>query len=305
MAPIPARVFPALALSLAIGLPAWSGVIKGRVTDPDGNPVPEVRITLSDAGLEKSYVLSTDAKGRYRKEGIAPAEYAMRLEKEGYVPLDGNVIIAPGAAIVRNAVLAPASEKPAGPAWRAEDAAAKRLYKAGRYVEALDLYEGILSRYRELARIHFYAGNCRFHLERYEEALAAYKEAVRLKPDFFEAYTNLANASSRLDRLNEDLPLIEKALALYPESSELLSTAGRIYLVIGRSELAAACLEKAASLAPDARSDFYSLGLARARQGDLAGAVRAYEKFISLNADAGENARVRKIVDRLKAQQMK
>lgn len=295
-----------LALTIPITLSAASGTIKGKVTDPDGNPVGDVRITLIDSRQGTTYVCKTDRKGRYSRGGIDPAEYVMKLAKEGFLPLDGRVVIgAAGSEVVRNAVLAAPAKRPAGPEWEAADVEAKRLYKAGEYEKALKLYRDILGGYPGLARIHFYAGNCLFRLERYEEALDAFLEAVRLKSDFFEAYTNLANASSRLNRFDETLLVFEQALAIHPESPSLLSTAGRLYLVSGRSEKAAEYLERAASLNPDARDDFYTLGIARARKGDLVGAIQAYEKFIALNADPAEDARVRGIVDRLRAKRQR
>jgi tetratricopeptide (TPR) repeat protein len=299
------RILLFLALVIPVALSGATGTIKGKVTDQDGNPVGDVRITLSDARRGTAYVCKTDRKGRYSQGGIDPADYVMKLEKEGFLPLDGPVVISAGSEVVRNAVLAAPAGQRAKPEWEDADVEAKRLYKNGEYEDALKLYRNILGGYPELARIHFYAGNCLFHLERHEEALDAYREAVRLKADFFEAYTNLANVSCRLNRFDEALLVFEQGLAIHPESPALLSTAGRLYLVSGRSGKAVEYLERAASLDPDSRDHFYSLGIARAGQGDVARAIQAYEKFIALNADPAEDARVRGIVDRLKARQKK
>ena len=290
-----------LALTLPLALSAAAGVIKGKVTDADGNPLREVSITLSDAARGKTYVLKTDKNGGYLRKGIDPSDYALKIEKEGYLPLEGRILIAPEPAVVRNAVLARVAERPVRPEWEGQDLEARRVYKEGRFEEALKLYRDIQDRNPELAQFPFYAGNCLFHLGRYNEALAAFKEAVRLKPDFFEAYTNLASAFGKLNRFDEGLQLFEPAMVAYPESPAILTGAGLLYLSSGRSDKAVACLEKAASLDPDARRPFYALGMAYTRQGDLAKAVAAYRKFLGLNTDPAEAARVRGIIEQLEA----
>ena len=290
-----------LALVSPLFLSGAGGIIKGKVTDPDGNPVKDVRITLHDTTREKTYILKTDKKGGYVHRGIDPSDYVMKLEKEGYLPLEGQVLIVAKPEVVRNAVLAPVAERPAKPAWEGTNLEANRLYKEGRYEEALKLYRDILGGNAGLAQIQFNAGNCLFHLERYEEALDAFKEAIRLKPDFFDAYTNLAGTFGKLKKFDEAVPLFERALAAYPESPALLSSAGLLYLSSGRSDKAVEYLKKAASLDPDARHHYDSLGIAYTREGDLAAAVQSYEKFLALNTDPAEAARVRGIVGRLKA----
>lgn len=295
------RLFVALALAFPLAVSGASGVIKGKVTDPDGNPVKGVRITLRDLSAGEAYIIKTDKNGGYVHKGINPSDYVMRLEKEGYLPLEGQVLITPGPGVVRNAVLAPLAEQPVKPEWEGTSLEAKRLYKEGRYGEALKLYRDILDRNPSLAQIQFYAGNCLFRLEKYEEALGSFKEAVRLKPDFFDAYTNLANASDKLKKYDEALFLIEQALAIYPENPALLSSAGHLCLISNRNDRAVGYLEKAASLDPDARRHYYSLGIAYTRKGDLAAAVRSYEKFLALNTDPAEAERVREIIDQLKA----
>lgn len=295
------RILLPLAPALFFALCASAGVIKGKVTDADGNPLREVRITLSDAATGKTYVLKTDKKGDYLRKGIDPSNYTMKIEKEGYLPLEGRILIGPEPEVVRNAVLARVAERPVKPEWEGADLEARRIYKEGRYEEALKLYRDIQSRNPELAQFPFYAGNCLFHLGRYDEALAAFKEAVRLKPDFFEAYTNLASAFGKLNRFDEGLQLFEPAMVAYPESLSILTGAGLLYLSSGRSDKAVACLEKAASLDADARRSFHALGMAYTQQGDLAKAIAAFRKFLSLNTDPAEAARVQGIIDQLEA----
>ncbi len=63
------RIILALALAFPLALSAWAGVIKGKVTAPDGSPLRGVRITLSDAAGSRTYVLETDRKGGIFEKG--------------------------------------------------------------------------------------------------------------------------------------------------------------------------------------------------------------------------------------------
>jgi tetratricopeptide (TPR) repeat protein len=301
MTSIRTRIITVLMLIAPLVLAGASGIIKGKVTDPDGKPVKDVRITLRDEARGKTYIFKTDKNGAYFHMGIDPSEYVMRLEKAGYLTLEGKVYIVPEPELVRNAVLAPAVELPARPEWETSNLEANRLYQEGRYEDALKDYQEILDHNAELPQIQFNAGNCLFHLEKYEEAVTAFKEAVRLKPDLFEAYTNLANALGKLRRFEEEVPFFEQALAAYPENPALLSSTALLLLNSRQSDRAIEYLEKAASVDADAKSHFYSLGIAYTQKGDLAKAIEAYEKFLALNTDVNEAARVRTIVDQLKA----
>jgi tetratricopeptide (TPR) repeat protein len=277
-----------------------TGVIKGKITDPEGIPVRDVKITLVDPARGQTYVLKTNNKGEYYQIGINPAEYRMRIEKDGFLPLEGKFFISPEEENVYNAVLAPTEKPPLKPAWEDANVRANGLYREGKFAEALDIYKGILARDGALAAIHFDAGNCLFHMGQYGESVTAFREAIRLKTDFFEAYTNLANAYGKLKKFDEGLSFFEDALRAYPESPAILSSAGLLYLNAGRSDGAIACLEKAASLDPNAAVHFYSLGIAYTQKGDLGKAVECYEKFLALNKDGGENERVKTIVEQLK-----
>ena len=277
-----------------------TGVIKGKITDPEGKPIRDVKITLVDPARGQTYALRTNKKGEYYQMGINPAEYRMKIERDGFLPLEGKFFISPEEENVYNAVLAPAETAPVKPAWEDANVRANSLYREGRFEEALDIYRGILAQDAGLAPIHFNAGNCLYQLGRYEDSVASFREAVRLKPDFFEAYTNLANAYGKVKKFDEGLSVFEDALKAYPENPAILSSAGLLHLNAGHSDRAIACLEKAASLDPNAADHFYSLGIAYTQKGDLGKAVESYEKFVALNKDVVENERVGAIIEQLK-----
>ncbi|OGD27371.1 MAG: hypothetical protein A2V57_08625 [Candidatus Aminicenantes bacterium RBG_19FT_COMBO_65_30] len=284
---------------------AVTGTIKGKVADPDGKSLADVKITLVDPARGQTYVMKTNRKGNYFLMGISPAEYRLKLEKPGFQPLEGRVSIAPGQNSVFDAVLAPEVKQAVKPEWEDANIRANALFKEGRFEEAAAAYKDILAANSNLAAIHFNLGNCAYNLQRYEEAVASFKEAVRLKPDFFEAYTNLANAYGKLKKTGEAIPIFEEAIRVHPENARLFSALGLLYLNAGEGAKAVESLEKASVLDPAQPFTFYSLGIAHTQTAAYAKAVAAYEKYIALIQDAREIERVQGLIEQLKALEKK
>ena len=306
------HVVPAVLISLVLSVAATTlspmaavGTIKGKVANPDGKPVADVKITLVDPARGQTYVMKTDRKGNYFLMGISPAEYRLKLEKSGFQSLEGRVSIAPGQNSVFDAVLAPVVKQTVKPEWEDANLRANELFKEGRYEEAAAAYKNILAANPNLAAIHFNLGNSAYNLQRYEEAVASFKDAVRLKPDFFDAYTNLANAFGKLKKFDEAVPVFEEAIRAYPENARLFSALGLLYLNAGEGAKAVACLEKASVLDPAQPFTFYSLGIAHTQTAAYAKAVAAYEKYIVLIQDAKEIERVKGLIEQLKALEKK
>lgn len=284
---------------------AATGTIKGKVTDADGKPLADVKITLVDPARGQTYVLKTDRKGNYFMMGISPAEYRLNLEKSGFQPLEGRVSISPGQNSVFDAILAPVAKPAVKPEWEDANLRANELFKEGRYEEAAAVYKDILAANPNLTAIHFNLGNCAYNLQRYEEAVASFQEAVRLKPDFFDAYTNLANAFGKLKKFDESIPVFEEAIRAYPENARLFSALGLLYLNSGVGAKAVESLEKASVLDPAQPFTFYSLGIAHTQTAAYAKAIAAYEKYIALTRDAKDIERVKGLIEQLKALEKK
>jgi tetratricopeptide (TPR) repeat protein len=283
--------------TLLLALP---GIIKGKITDPEGKSLDGVNIKLRDETRGQVYTTKSDKRGNYYLMGITPADYRLKFEKEGYQSLEGVVTISPEKENVFDAVLTPEAKKPAKPAWQEKNLRAHDFYVEGKYREALALYLEILAVDPDVAFIHFNAGNCYYHLQDHEAALREFKEAVRLSPDFFAAYTNLANTFGKLKRFEEAIPLFEDAIRSHPENGALYTSLGLLYLNSGQGAKAAACLEKVVAMDPKNASGYHSLGIAYTQTGDYARAVESYEKYVALITDAKEIERVRGVIEQLK-----
>ena len=83
-------------LTLFFASPVFAGDHVGRVTMPNGVPVPGARVTATQGS--NTLVTTTDARGGYRFAAIADGSWTMRVEMIGLSPQRRDVTIGPGAA---------------------------------------------------------------------------------------------------------------------------------------------------------------------------------------------------------------
>ena len=160
---------------------------------------------------------------------------------------------------------------------------------------------------------------------RLEDAVAQYREAIRLKPDYAEAHTNLANVLSvlpgrlddaiaqyeetlRLDpglaevhynmglalsrapgRLGDAIAQFQEAIRLRPDRAEAHNELGAAFSAIpGRMDEAIAQYREALRLDPGYAPAWRNLGAASFNQGDIAGAVEAFQDAVRLQPDSAD-----------------
>ena len=98
------RLFVALLAVLPSVALAQGGVIRGRVADAAGAPLPRATITADAPGLRAT----SDDQGRYEIRGVAPGVYQVRARVLGYQPKTARVSVEQ-TAVVQDFVL---SEQP-------------------------------------------------------------------------------------------------------------------------------------------------------------------------------------------------
>ena len=72
------------AAASAIGQPPPSGVIRGRVVDPQQTPLEDVEVTLVDLSSAKPLTAHTDLTGRFTFTGLPSAKYSLTFDLEGF-----------------------------------------------------------------------------------------------------------------------------------------------------------------------------------------------------------------------------
>jgi len=118
---------------------------------------------------------------------------------------------------------------------------ALQLHTAGKYAEALPLFEDTLKQLGDrpvtLTEVHYYAGDTLARLGRNVEAEAAFKQELRLFPQNVRAYAGLAMLYRSLGR-DEEVEQVIAAMTRMVPTSEGYAFAIRLWTMFGETERA-------------------------------------------------------------------
>lgn len=91
-----------------------NSTISGKVTDNQGNPITEAKVTIVETG-EYTYTLSEPA-GQYKFENLTPSNYTIRVEADGYLTAITSVVMEPDETYTQDFSLTPTTtESTQGP----------------------------------------------------------------------------------------------------------------------------------------------------------------------------------------------
>jgi tetratricopeptide (TPR) repeat protein len=160
----------------------------------------------------------------------------------------------------------------------------------GRWVEARAAYEQALRLQPRLAGAHNNLGNALLALGQPEDALAAFERALSLQPGLHAALGNRGRALLALGRHADAAEAFECAVAALPRDAALRVHASTALAAAGRAGAAIAALREAVALAPGRVDAWFSLGQLLLADDDVAGATRAWERVLALDAGHAEAA---------------
>ncbi|HSL21044.1 MAG TPA: carboxypeptidase regulatory-like domain-containing protein [Vicinamibacterales bacterium] len=92
-------ILMAALVTLVVTTAAWAqgnptGVIRGAVTDPEGLPLPGVRVTVASPALQGTRSAETSMNGDYIVPFLPPGEYVVTFELEGFAAQKRTVGVA-------------------------------------------------------------------------------------------------------------------------------------------------------------------------------------------------------------------
>jgi tetratricopeptide (TPR) repeat protein len=309
-----------LAVALAPALRAGSeGRVTGVVTDPDGKPLADVRITVTTPEIGNFKVeRKTDGKGKYAVLILdATRQYVFRYEKDGYQPFEDSIKPKLGEPTRRDIVLASGSAPAAAPAPPpvqtrgapapqeptaadlAIDAfnAGVAAHQAGDRALARQKFEEAASLNPQLAPAHYAVAAIAMEEGRHADAAAASEKAIELDPTHvraldlrWRAYTALGDkpkAQTAAEALAAADPA-EGAVALYNRAVELFNG--------GDAAGAKALLERVLAGQPDHAKAHYMLGLSLVNQGNTVAAKEHLQRFLELAPDDPDAAAAREML---------
>ena len=301
-------VFTALTLSAQSGAAKGRGRVKGKVTDPQGNPIPDVTIKFSSDSLGTSFELKSDGKGEWTVNGIAGGTWNIDFIKEGYkARAISNQISAVGHNKAVELSLEPLPKSQQATAKPKEQIpgmdlvqAANDLRTAKDYPGAIAKYEAALAANPSLVTVYGDIGSIYMETGDTDKAIESFNKLLEKDPGNQEARVSLAAAWFKKGNTEE----AKKALA--PLNMDQITNPYTLYNIgvgfynAGQSEEAIRYWEKAISLDPKMVDAQFQLALAyyALKQNDKA--KLAFQKVIELDPGSENAKSAQEMLDTMK-----
>ncbi|HEX6864628.1 MAG TPA: carboxypeptidase regulatory-like domain-containing protein, partial [Thermoanaerobaculia bacterium] len=260
-----------LALCLVLALAATAahavgeGRIVGTVVNPEGKPIPGIKITLTRPGTNYRQEKVTDNNGKFTVLILdATQEYVLQMEKSGYDPYQETVKPKPGDVLRLTYTLTETKPQAAtGPS--AEEV--KKLEGENQAVAAFN--EGVTA----LQANNLAVAETRF------------KEATTLNPSLAPAFGALAEVYAEQKKHAEALAAADRYLELEPGTVRGLRVRFDALRGLGDKEKLGPALDAlvAADKTRETAVRIFNLGAETSRAGDRDGAVAYFKRAIEVD----------------------
>lgn len=266
----PARWIPLLVIALILGhlTPAWAANarLRGTVEDGNGDPIEGVQVTLVSEPGGTHLTTETNAKGRFRLMIVDPTHppYFLKIEKEGYQPLEEEVQLRANDVTSWGAVMAP-SQAPPSPDEEAEGTAAGDPEAVSLYNEGAKLYnEGLIA-----------------------EAVAKFEEAVTIDPSLLPAHRILADLYAGRNRHEDALHAAERILELAPGDPDAALVRYDALQGLDRDEEARQALEELVKIGDsgEVAKRLYNQAVQQQKRDDEAEALALFRQSVDLDPE--------------------
>ncbi len=299
----------AVLLSAAAGPALAQSVMRGKVVDAQGKPVPDAVILFEAQGVNRKTETKTDRNGDFLQVGLGSGEYKITASKEGVGSQTLNGRVSQGQNPPINFTLAPAAAAAGGGLTAADKEAAAKMQalaaqgleamKAGRNDDAIAAFTQLTASAPTCFDCYYNLGVAHTNTKDYAEAEAAYKKVVELKPDNADAWTGLANiynAQKKFDLAAEASANAAKysgGAAGSGGSAEALYNQGVILFNAQKFPDAKTQFEAAVKADPNMAMAHYQLGMTALNLGDFPLAVSSLESYLKIDPDGPKAAEVK------------
>lgn len=283
--------------------PSVQGKIRGTVTDSEGNPVPDVAITITSLKMaSKILSLKTDKGGKYVQIGLWPDRYQVRFKKSGFLPSAREVKVGIAETIILDIIMEKAQEALERSLSKADSLFLKgnKLYGNGEYEEAVQTFSEAIELNSTQWGYYFNLGLAYKKMDKKDEALEAFRKALELNPESFSCNKEVGEILGKSGKFDEALKYFQKATEIDPTDPDAFYNLGVCQMNLGKSEEALKSFLKTIEIKDDYADAYYPVGTIFISQNNKAEAVKYLEKFLELAPDHEKASVARQLLDYLK-----
>jgi Tfp pilus assembly protein PilF len=301
---------PVMAVLFAVvfAASAQTGMIKGKVVDPNNQPVVGAKITIEfTGGINRKMDTKTDKKGEFIQIGLQSGAYKVTAtdEKLGTQSFPANVRV--GQTQEVNFVLGAGGP---GSGENPKAAELKKLFEEGVAASRSNNYDVAIEKFNAATLVVPNCHDCYYNigyaqLQKQDEkaAEAAWLKALEVKPDYVEALNGLATLYNNQKRFDEASAMGAKAASAGGGgggSADAIYNQGIILWNQGKIPEAKAKFEEALAANPNHAESNFQFGMALLNEGKLPEAIASFEKYLSLSPDGQFSAQAKAMLAQLK-----
>lgn len=266
---------------------AQSTMIRGKVVDKEGKPVPNATVAVEfKGGVNRKYQTKSDKGGNFVQLLTESGEYQVTVTAEGIGSQSAPVRVRLGQAADVNIVLAPG-----GGGADPKAAEMKKTFEEGVTASRAGNHDVAIAKFTEAAAVIPNCADCYYNIgvsymakKDEKQAEEAWKKALELKPDNAETASALATLYNNQKRFDEAAAMSAKAAAggAGGGSADAVYNQGIILWNQGKIAEAKGKFEEALKADPNHADSNYQIGMALLNEGKLPDAVAAFEKYLTL-----------------------
>ncbi len=294
----------ALAVLLTVSAaPALAqSVVRGKVVDAQGKPVPDATILFEATDANRKTQTKTDRNGDFLQVGLSSGAYKVTASKDGVGTQTLNSNVRQGQNNPLSFSLSPASglsaaEKESAVAVQAAASAAMEAMKAGRHDEAITKFNEVIAKMPTCADCYYNIGMAYVGKQDLAQAETAFKKTIELKPDSAEAYTGLAGLYNSQKKFDLAAEASSKASQLSGGAAgggaEGAYNQGVILFNAGKFAEAKTQFEAATKADPNMGMAQYQLGMTALNLGQIPEAIAALEAYMKVDPNGPKAAEVK------------
>ena len=299
------------------------GRLDGRVTDEDGNPIPNATVTVEKLQHVSKKIntftksVTTNTKGIWRMTNVSGGDVVVTAKAEGYFPKTERVEISQTYANLKvnfklkraeTPTELPDAEKPAiMTSKNLEDGG--NYFQEERYEEAIASYNLVLENSPENYLVHNYIGNCYMKMEKYDLAEKEFQDFLEAAkqdnspvsiPMQADALSSLGTISARKNDNEAALNYFLEAYKLNPMDEEVNYNLGEINFSLRKIDEAIEYYRIASDIRPTWPEPYMKLGYALLNKKDTPKAIEYFEKFLEMAPDHPQAEGIKYLLEDLK-----